>query len=437
MATAPTNSVIEHLRRIALGDGAGLDDAELLGCFIERHDEAALAALVKLHGPMVWGVCRRLLSHHDAEDAFQAAFLVLVKKAASVVPREMVGNWLFGVAHRTALLARRTATRRRAREVQVMVMPDAEAVQQDRWADVQPLLDEELSRLPNIYRAVLVLCDLEGRTRKEVARQLGVPEGTVAGRLSRARAMLAKRLTERGVTLSGGSLAVVLAQKVASAGVPTSVVSSTIKAASLYAAGQAAATGVISAEVAALAEGVLKSMFLTKWKIATAVVLIVVALGGGAGLIYPTQAGEATTDKEKQVLTLKRADEPAGDKDGKTAELQRRIGGLEKQVQSLTSELTALKKEVKTLTARPPAKTEINMFQLRNTKADEVAKTLEQLFKTGSWKGRIATHLPTNTLIVEGSSTDLSLVEAIVARLEEKPVKKAGKTEPAKGGQSK
>src|SRR5262245_55506499 len=110
-------SVIEHLRRVALScDGAGLGDGEMLGRFIERHDEAALAALVKRHGPMVWGVCRRLLNHHDAEDAFQATFLVLVRKAATIAPREMVANWLYGVAHQTALQARRSAARRRARE---------------------------------------------------------------------------------------------------------------------------------------------------------------------------------------------------------------------------------------------------------------------------------------------------------------------------------
>src|SRR5215471_11760668 len=243
--------VIEHLRKVVLCDGAGMGDGELLGRFIERRDGAALAALVSRHGPMVWGVCRRLLGHHDAEDAFQATFLVLVRKGASVVPRELVGNFLYGVAHQTALQARRTAARRRAREVQVTVMPDTEAVQQDQWLDVKPLLDQELSRLPDIYRTVVVLCDLEGRTRKEVACQLGVPEGTVAGRLARARAMLAKRLTERGITLSGGVLAAVLSQKMASAGVPNSVVASTIKAASLLAARQAAAGGAISVKVAA------------------------------------------------------------------------------------------------------------------------------------------------------------------------------------------
>jgi RNA polymerase sigma factor (sigma-70 family) len=278
------NGVTDYLRRAALlPHGAGLGDGELLGRFVERHDEAALAALVNRHGPMVWGVCRRLLSHHDAEDAFQATFLVLVRKAPAVVPRAMVGNWLYGVAHQAALQARRTVARRRAKEIQVTAMPDTEAVQQDRSPDLQPLLDQELSRLPDNYRAVIVLCDLEGRTRKEVARQLGVPEGTVGGRLARARAMLAKRLSQHGVTLSGGALAAVLPQNAASATVPSSVMASTIKAASLLAAGQA--TGVISAKVAALTEGVLKTMFATTLKITTVVLLAVCMIGLGTTVI--------------------------------------------------------------------------------------------------------------------------------------------------------
>src|SRR5262252_3042592 len=170
-------SVIEHIRRVV---GDGLRDGELLGRYVDRRDDAALAALVNRHGPMVWGVCRRHLSHHDAEDAFQATFIVLVRKAASIARREAVGNWLYGVAHQTALQARRSAARRRAREVQVTEMPDTEAVQQDRWPDLQPLLDQELSRLPDHHRAVIVLSDLEGKSRKEVAQLLGLPEGTVA-----------------------------------------------------------------------------------------------------------------------------------------------------------------------------------------------------------------------------------------------------------------
>src|SRR5687767_7254020 len=171
MATSPLNDVLRRLRGLALRPDDS--DERLLERFLSRREEGAFAALLRRHGPMVWGVCRRLLPcAHDAEDAFQATFLVLVRKAASVVPREMVGNWLYGVAHQTALHARRTAARRGAREVQVTQMPDTAAVQHDPWSDLRPVLDQELSHLPDNYRAVIVLCDLEGRTRKEVARQL-------------------------------------------------------------------------------------------------------------------------------------------------------------------------------------------------------------------------------------------------------------------------
>lgn len=318
MGTSPTISLIDHLRRaVLLPDGAGLGDGELLGRFIERHDEAAFAVLVNRHGPMVWGVCSRMLYQHDAEDAFQATFLILVRKAASIRSKETVGNWLYGVAHQTALQAQRTAARRRAREVQVTAMPDAETVQKDQWADVQPLLEDELSRLPDIYRAVIVLCDLESRTRKEVACQLGVPEGTVAGRLARARTMLAKRLTQRGVTLSGGALAAVLAQQAVLAGAPHSVVASTIKAAHMVAVGKAATTGAISVKVAVLTEGVMKAMLFSKLKALGAVVLMLGVLATGTPILTcRTSAGQ---DDEK----------PTAEKPVRTAALQQKEQGKE------------------------------------------------------------------------------------------------------------
>src|SRR6202142_3874171 len=124
MATSPMNVVIQQLRTAFGLDGAELTDGELLTLFLNDRDDAALAALVRRHSSMVWGVCRRVLrGHHDAEDAFQATFLVLVRKAASVAPREAVGNWLYGVAHTTALKARATAAKRHAREKQVSEMP--------------------------------------------------------------------------------------------------------------------------------------------------------------------------------------------------------------------------------------------------------------------------------------------------------------------------
>ncbi len=287
MATGQLSEVVQHLRKTVLPrDGAGPTDEQLLEDYISRRDEAALAALVLRHGPMVWGVCRRVLSnYHDAEDAFQATFLVFVRKASSIASRELLANWLYGVAHQTAMKARVNVARRKIRERQVTDMPEPAVVEQVCWNDLQPLLDEELSRLPDLSRAVLVLCDLEGKTRKEAAQQLSLPEGTVASRLARARVLLAKRLSGRGVTLSGGALASALAHNVASAGVPDAVVSSTIRAASSFAAGQTAATGLVSANVAALTEGVLKAMFINKLKAVVAVVLVLGLLATGAAVL--------------------------------------------------------------------------------------------------------------------------------------------------------
>jgi RNA polymerase sigma factor (sigma-70 family) len=323
MATSPTSEILQHLRRTVLPpDGAGLTDGELLEGFVTGRDDAAFAALVRRHAPMVWGVCRRVLpGHHDAEDAFQATFLVLVRKASSVVPREMVANWLYGVAHQTALNARATAARRRTRERQVTPMPEPAAREQALWRDLQPALDQELSRLPDKYRAAVVLCDLEGKTRKDAAHQLGVPEGTLSGWLTRGRAMLAKRLARHGVAVSGGALAAVLSQNMLSAGVPPLVVSSTIHAASLLAAGQAA--GVISAKVAALTEGVIKTMLLAKLKITTAVLLLLSAAGiGTIGLL--SHASAANPPGPSALLAAEQADEKpepgrAAPRQGKTA----------------------------------------------------------------------------------------------------------------------
>jgi RNA polymerase sigma factor (sigma-70 family) len=286
MATSQMSKVIQQVRRtVFLQDGAGLTDGQLLECFLNRREEAAMAVLVRRHAPMVWGVVRRILSnHHDAEDAFQATFLVLLRKAASIASRELLPNWLYGVAHQTALKARVTLAKRKERERQVTELPEPAPTEQDPGDDLRPLLDQELSRLPDKYRVVLVLCDLEYKTRKEAARQLGLPEGTVASRLTRARILLAKRLGRYVLAVSGGALAGMLSQKMASASVPPSMVSATIKAATLVRAGQTAAAGVISVRVAALTEGVLKTMLLTKLKVATAVMLVVlglVAFGGG------------------------------------------------------------------------------------------------------------------------------------------------------------
>jgi RNA polymerase sigma factor (sigma-70 family) len=284
MPTNSMNRVIQCLRRAALCQNESEpSDGQLLEWFIERRDEVAFEILLRRHGPMVLGVCRRVLNAHDAEDAFQATFAVLVRKATSVLPRQMVGNWLYGVAYQTATRARAQAAKRRVKERQA-AMPETKVAPEDLWHDLLPLLDQELSRLPAKYRFPIVLCDLEGKTYKEAARQLDCPEGTLSARLARARRMLAKRLTRRGMAVSGTTLSSLLSPKVASACLPPSLVATTLKVTSL-AAGKAASAGAISAKVATLTEGVLKTMLLTKLKIATAILLAVMLTVTTAGLL--------------------------------------------------------------------------------------------------------------------------------------------------------
>ena len=302
MAAAQINTLIQHLRRaVLLEDEAGRTDGELLESFICRKDEAAFAALVRRHGPMVLSVCRRIIgNHHDAEDAFQATFLVLARKASAVRPREMVANWLHGVACRTGLKARTSNAKRHVREQQAAKMPEPEAVQQELWHDLLPLLDQELNRLPKTYRLAIVLCDLEGKSIKEATRQLGWPQGTLAGRLARGRKWLAKRLANRGVLLSTGALAAIVSQRAAAANVPTALMMNTVQAATLLAAGQALPSGTISTRVAALAEGALKTMFLSKM-ISASVILFAAAmlLFGSARLMFSAPKVEHPGEAEQ------------------------------------------------------------------------------------------------------------------------------------------
>jgi RNA polymerase sigma factor (sigma-70 family) len=271
------SNLLYHLRRCALArDCANVSDRDLLEAFVVRRDAASFEALVRRHGPMVLGVCRRVLrNHHDAEDAFQATFLVLIRRA-SVVPAGAVGNWLYGVAYRTALDARRTAARRQPVEILEEELPQPATESLDPWRELRPLLDEELSRLPDKFRSAVVLCDLEGRTRAEAALHLGVPEGTVSGRLTTARRLLAARLTRRGITLSAAGLAAVLAQGSTRAAVPVALRKATLL---LGGTSPGAAATVPSATVATLADRITGDLFVIAWK-RWAVALIGVPLLG-------------------------------------------------------------------------------------------------------------------------------------------------------------
>src|SRR5262249_10526167 len=212
MPTNPTAlRLLPHLRRVALARDTETGDAQLLGEFVASGDEAAFAAIVRRHGPMVLGVCRRVVGDpHLAEDAFQATFLVLARRAAVVRPRHLVGHWLYGVAYRTALKARTSAMRLKAKEKQVDAIPHRPGRPDEAGADRQPVRATGLARLPDKYRIPIVLCDLNGRPQREVARELRLPPATLANRLAVARRLLAKRLTARGVALSGGAVAAAL-----------------------------------------------------------------------------------------------------------------------------------------------------------------------------------------------------------------------------------
>jgi RNA polymerase sigma factor (sigma-70 family) len=255
--------VVRQLRKAALGgDGVGLTDGQLLERFVAGGDEDAFAALVRRHGPMVLGVCRRIAGNvHDAEDAFQAAFLVLARKADAIVPRDLVVNWLYGVACRTARKARTAAARRRRRERQVTPMPETEAPRSDPWDDLWPLLDQELGGLPDRYRAPVVLA--------------------------------------------------ALAQNKGWACVPAALMAAATRGA--VGTGLAAAGGVLSARAIALAEGVLKTMLVNKAGLAV-VLFLVVALAGLATrtLTHPAQAGGQAAAPAQPMAEGKAAAGPAG-----------------------------------------------------------------------------------------------------------------------------
>jgi RNA polymerase sigma factor (sigma-70 family) len=312
MAREPASPVTD-LQRQGAGSPPDRDpaDGQLLARFVAARDEAAFAALLRRHGPMVLAVCRRLLRDaHEAEDAFQATFLVLVHKARSLGRPEALGPWLHGVAYRAAAHARQAA-RRRARQREVAAMPVGGPADEVVWRELRPVLDEELGRLPQKYRGALVLFYLEGKSTEEVARQLGCPKGTVLSRLARGRDRLRDRLVRRGVALSVWALVTVLAEKAAPAAVPAALAEGAVKAAALTAAGQAAA-GAIPAGVAALTEGVLRSMLLSKLKVVAAVVLAL-SLAAAVSIVCARQAladkpaaagkDEAPKDEEKIVGT--------------------------------------------------------------------------------------------------------------------------------------
>jgi RNA polymerase sigma factor (sigma-70 family) len=283
--------MLDALQIDELDLAAPVSDGRLLDRFIHERDQCAFEEIVRRHGLMVLGVCQRVLDNrHDAEDCFQAVFMVLVRKAATIVPREMVGNWLYGVAYRTALEARKLSARRRNLEKKKITMPQSDSAN-ELWQEMRPILDKELNKLPDKYRFVLLACDLEGKTRKVVADELGLPEGTVASRLARGRAILAKRLQRYSLMVSPVFLADLLAENGKAMFLPETLISSVVgHAASVPSGGTLAACP--TSKAAKLADAVLAGMLWTKIKIAVATACVAVLLGAGAIALLPSANAE-------------------------------------------------------------------------------------------------------------------------------------------------
>jgi RNA polymerase sigma factor (sigma-70 family) len=277
-----------HSMALSCADTEALDE-ELVRRYAIHHDDNAFAALVRRHGPMVLGVCARVLGDTpDAEDAFQAAFLVLARRVRSVSRPGLLANWLHGVAYRTALKARAAVARRRAVERQVRIVTGTDPLDELCRQGLRLVLDEELSRLPEKYRVPIVLCYLDGQTHDEVARRLGCSRKTITTRLTRGCERLRVRLTRRGVALSSVALMVALLDTAQA--LPAVLRDMTIRAAT---------TGTVPAGIAALAKEVHMSMFISKLKWVGLLLLALCALGAPAVALTHTAASAGPPEMKR------------------------------------------------------------------------------------------------------------------------------------------
>jgi RNA polymerase sigma factor (sigma-70 family) len=299
METRRLRQALRYLRKVvAPGDGSRLD-AELIEHFVASHDAAAFSRLVERHGPLVLGVCRRVLhNHHDAEDAFQATFLLLARKARHIRQRDALAGWLYKVAYRLSVKLRASAERRQQAERQAPPARQRLADDQITWGDLRMVLDEELDRLPEKYRGPLLLCCLVGRTRDEAAEQLGCTVAALKTRLERGRQLLRTRLARRGLPVSAGLLAMLLAQHATATPVPAALAATTIKASILFAAGKTAAE--LSARAARLATSGL-SAGASKAKLLGAAAVLLSLVGLAVGLLVSPRTPQTSAP----------ADEPA------------------------------------------------------------------------------------------------------------------------------
>jgi RNA polymerase sigma factor (sigma-70 family) len=285
-----TDSLSSAVKSIAVSlshvKSADLPDAQLLGLYARHHDDVAFATLVRRHAPMVLGTCRRLVGHQqEAEDVCQATFFVLASRAASIHKTTSVRSWLFGTACRLSLRARRDAQRRRRREVDRYRGDRGDAMAEQALRELSVAMAEELVRLPESYRAAIVLCYYEGKTHDEAAAELGLSNATLRRHRDRALALLRARLLRRGLALSAGLLALLIEPTHASAGLPPGTVSAIVKAANAFVKGPIDLGGLASANSMALARGGLRDIMCTKLKMIVALVMATGIAGLGLGAL--------------------------------------------------------------------------------------------------------------------------------------------------------
>jgi RNA polymerase sigma factor (sigma-70 family) len=348
MATNRVSSVFQRLLRKVTPVAAGeLSDAELLHRFVAARDEAAFELLIWRHGPMVLGLCERMLRQtQDAEDAFQATFLVLVRKARSIGKRESLPSWLYKVAHRIACRARLQVPLASGSGIAIEAYPSDEARDDLSARELRTVLDEEVARLPETYRRPIVLCYLEGKTNDEAARLLGWPKGTVATRLARARERLRGRLTRRGFALTAATLAVVLTERAAAGALAAEVVRATLAGALAFAAGTTAAGAFVSTKTLALTEGVLHVMWMNKVKLIASAFVALVLAGTGIGVVARNAlAGSAPEDPGVVQVDLQDRQEPRIDAKADRADVEK----LTREIVKLRQDLEAALKEIKSL----------------------------------------------------------------------------------------
>jgi RNA polymerase sigma factor (sigma-70 family) len=354
MAISRLQQMIGDLRRVLAPPEP---DSELLVRFLLRRDEDAFAALVQRHGAMVLGICRRVLRHEqDAEDAFQATFLILARKAGVVRRHEVLASWLYTVAQRTAQQLRAARMRLRWRERQVEELPHL-AIEPVEAADWIPLLDQELSRLPEQYRAPVVLCDLRGEPRRAAALQLGVSDGTLSRRLAAGRRLLAQRLARRGVALSGAALAMALARDGAAA-LPAGLARATSHAALLVAAGKAA---LVRSPAIVLMNQVLRSMLMTKLKVGVTVLVLLVC----GGEVAYRATGQSPQVERRAVSDIDL--------------LRREIELLRNRVERLQDRVEAQQTELRALRGAANAAPQIGLESHKPVPADPTAKQVERV----------------------------------------------------------